>query len=154
MLRYRLRTLLLLTAVIAFGLFVVDNLSVAVWDGSFELTVRIDNVQSAKLERLAYSVEPKRDLAEWVAAHPTENVDRFESVEDLNGPFVVRVNCYGRESTFGRELSYGEFECLIVKARFVDGTERIDILEIPKGRHARSMTVTLGPRQDSPAGDE
>ncbi|MDZ4784324.1 MAG: hypothetical protein SGJ19_29100 [Planctomycetia bacterium] len=154
MLRFRLPTLLLLTAVFAFGLFVVDNLSVAVWDGSFDLTVHLNYGERAQLERLAYLVEQNRAMAEWVAVNPEHHGDWFEPVDDPNVPFVVGVNCYGRESTFGRELSYGEFECLIVKARFVDGTERIDVLDIPKGRHARSMSVTLGPRQDSPAVDE
>ncbi len=148
--QFRLRTLLLAIAATAVALFVVDNLSIGIWDGRFNLTVHINQEGRSDIERLSYRVDKTRDMADWIASNPTSPEAWFDPLLSTKLPFFdVYVPCYGRTSTFGRELSYGEFQCLIVKVRYTDGSERCVVFDIPTGRHARAMTITLPSREDS-----
>ena len=55
--------------------------------------------------------------------------------------FTAYVRCYSRD-WLGCEYSYGEFRCIVLLID-CNGEKTRTIVEIPRGRGPRSMTVTI-----------
>ena len=52
-------------------------------------------------------------------------------------------------SSFGRELSYTQFKLLVLRISFIDGEVELIPVEIPDGRKAREIRVTIPDSQAS-----
>lgn len=146
--RFRLRTLLLVVAVAAVILLIIDNGSVAVWDGHFPLQVHLRGTHGREIIEVAAEPLTRLEYADYVRNAPSKLDLRPERVEWVEGqPFTVRVPCSGRTSSFGRELSYTQFKLLVLRISFMDGEVALIPVEIPDGRKAREVRVTVPERK-------
>ncbi|HJQ80591.1 MAG TPA: hypothetical protein VJ828_11575 [Lacipirellulaceae bacterium] len=146
--RYKLRTLFVILAVAATALFVVDNGSVAVWDGHFPLQVYLRGTQDRRIIEVAAELLPQMEYADYVRNASSQLDLHPERVNWVVGQsFTVRVPCSGRTSTFGRELSYTQFKLLVVQISFMDGQAELIPVEIPDGRKDRDVIVIVAGRK-------
>jgi hypothetical protein len=68
----------------------------------------------------------------------------LEKVSCLEGqPFTVRVPCSGHTSALGREMKYWQFQLLVLHIEFADGKSTYVTVDIPDGRVAREVAVSM-----------
>jgi hypothetical protein len=121
-------------------------LPVAVWDGSFPLTVHV-SVTDAEAVSIACDVFQRRDYADF-AAQDSQLIEfrdwRAVKIEEFDGkPFEISVPVSGRTSLCGRDISRTQFQYLAVVAELADGKRISKIVEIPDGRVTRNVRVSL-----------
>jgi hypothetical protein len=142
--RYSLRTLLLLVAigpVVLSGLVYVPQM---IWDGRFALNVRFVNETGKTIDRIDAAAVIKREYADFHVAHPNVEEPRWRTFDlDDNGVAQIDVNCSGHVSQFtGIELSYMQFEAIVVRVEFTDGSQSLFAANIPE-RGKRHLDVDI-----------
>lgn len=138
-----LRVTLGVTAAVA---VIVSALAFAIqviWDGSYELTVRIEN-RGPPIRCVSCESHGMRDDAEFAVAHrlPPESA-MWSVVEDpfQGEPINVRVAVSGHDSFLGFELSRSQFRYLAVIVTYADGRKVGQVVDIPDMRESREVTV-------------
>lgn len=141
MARFKLSTLLLLLAVVAVLLAVVPLLTyIAVWDGRFQLNVTIESVEP--FHAAQYDYFWKRDIAQIVLSGGEES-DSWEFAQLSGSAFVLDLPCSGRINFYGHESSYSEPRYVVAKITLKNGEIVRKLIEVPQGRGARSVTISL-----------
>jgi len=120
-------------------------IQVKVWDGSFDLTVRVSSadgpLRSVRCESFA-----RREHAEELLERPGPPGSRVWSVaaEPFAGePLSVPVRVSGRESPCGREVGRYQFRFLAVIGELADGRRVGKLVEIPDCRVSREVSVVV-----------
>jgi hypothetical protein len=121
-----------------------DFFATILWVGDFPLEVQLEPRAGRQIVKVW--TETLSD-SQWAKEVPVEVLCadlRFKPVDRLDGSsFVVLVRCGGNQSGLGRERSYGEHRLLILKVDFADGESLFKVVEMPKGRGRRAVSVTL-----------
>jgi hypothetical protein len=141
------RALIIIIAVPVAGVLAWEFIpaQVLVWDGSFDLTVRVESAGD-RPRSVTCEAFGRREYAEAAVADglPPESRKWSTSADPFDGqPLTVRVAVNGRESPFGRELRRSQFRYLAVVAVLPDGQRVGKLAEIPDGRVSREVSVTL-----------
>lgn len=137
-LRYGICVLVLVT--ITAPLWCVE----AVWSGRFQLDVQIESRASQPIRSVSYATFYEQEEADWVSKsdHPSA-IGEFQAARDFDGKrFVADVRCGGRK-WLGFDRVYSEQRFVAMRIDCVNGVQLRTVEEIPAGRHARSMTVTI-----------
>jgi hypothetical protein len=141
------RALLMIVLLIVVGVLAWEfiPLAVTVWDGSFDLTVRVSST-AGPLDAVSCQACGRREDADYVLEHllPPET-RRWSAVADpFDGqPLTVVVPVSGRDSPSGRELRRSQFRYLVVIGQWQDGRRMGKLVEIPDGRVFREIDVSL-----------
>jgi hypothetical protein len=140
----KLRHVMALVAVVAIGLGLwLPSRNVAQWVGGFPLEVALEDRSGRSV--VAVAVEPVARMAEaeFFMAHPESPELHLEGVNWVAGQtFTVWVRS-GGTSMSGRELSYHQYQALIVRIEYADGTNRLLSVRIPGGRGPRRVSVSV-----------
>jgi hypothetical protein len=134
----------LATAVLLVGLWIYTSATWIIWDGDFQLTVRVSST-AGPLESVTCQAFSDRSKAELYERYPSEKTDLWSTISlPFDGePLQVTVRVSGRESMSGRELSRYQCKCLTVVGMLQDGQSLRKFVEIPDGRISREVTVSL-----------
>lgn len=138
-------------AVIAgvFGLLAALILApgVAVWDGRFRLTIRIDEDEPIDRDSLVFATCWFEREAVHALANPGHYEYGFRGSEFTdNGHAAIDVPASGRLGVWGTTGSYNHPEHLVVEFRLASSdnkTLRRKRFDIPTGRGPRSLTIAL-----------
>ncbi|MBX7102568.1 MAG: hypothetical protein K1X57_00700 [Gemmataceae bacterium] len=141
------RVLIAGVAVLGLGVLAWEFIPVLViiWDGGFDLTVRIECPEGRPLA-VTCEAFGRREYAEEAVAHllPPESRSWSTVVDPFDGqPITVQVAVSGRDSPFGRELRRSQFPFLAVIAVLPDGRRVGKVVDIPDGRVSREVSVAL-----------
>jgi hypothetical protein len=129
------------------ALWVYTSTTYIIWDGGFDLTVRVSS-NPGWPRSVSCQAFGNREDAEVVLDHmlPTESPLGSESAisDPFNGePLILIVPVSGRESMSGRQLSRFQFRWLVVIGVLQDGRRVGKLVEIPDGRESREVSVVL-----------
>lgn len=149
--QFRLRTLFVIVAAVSLPLVALDVLQRAVWDGSFELMVRLNDPRVSSITRLDYGLY-NREVAEFAKVRKVPR--DFEPAVLVRREFVADVRCWGTESGLGWRKTYDHTRWIVIWAHYRDGTDHCQVVEIPYGRGARMLEVDFGPGQDAATSNE
>ena len=142
--RYRLRTLLIVLAlgpVVLAGLFF--GLGDTVWDGRCGLNVRFVNETGKVIDRVEAAGVGDRAEADAYASTGLEPPGLRGIHLDQNGIGQIDVNCSGRDTWLGYELSYSRQRAIVVRVDFNDGTRSLFAADIPSQRDIRDLNVHI-----------
>jgi hypothetical protein len=106
---------------------------VAIWDGRFELTVRVSS-EPGPPQSVTCEAFPSRKHAEYVLEHllPPDAPPWSATADPFSGePLIVSVPISGKESLLGWELSRFQFRHLVVVAELPDGRRVGKLVDIP-----------------------
>ncbi len=135
-----------LLAVVAAAIWSYTSATYIIWDGGFELTVRVSsnlgpprsvNCQAFGDEELAKLVLEKM---------PQETFPGSESATSdpfTDEPLTVIIPVSGGGSMSGRQLGRFQFRWLVVIGVLPDGRRVGKLVEIPDGRESREVCVVL-----------
>src|SRR5262249_22830151 len=142
----RLRTKLTLVAatVLIAGLLAYDCCFGCFWVGGFRLQVNVVPSGSREITRISAEALMLKEWAQYVY-EGTDRVElRLEPVQFAAGkPFTVYVESSGERSAFGRDLGYFQYQLLVLRVEYADGTHEYVTAEIPDGRRQREMSVQV-----------
>src|SRR5262249_36908677 len=137
-----LRTVLFLAAVLAAGLLAYDLVVGAFCDGKFPLEVKLVSKTGREIVGVSAQALMQREWGEELRSDPQGFELDLQPVKWVEGrPFTVRVPFSSTRSGFGRELSYGQFELLVLRVEYADGTIAIVTARIPDGHSQRELSV-------------
>jgi hypothetical protein len=143
--QFRLRSLFIATAVIFAGLVAYDHLFRVWWVGRFPLQVHLVGPGHQRVSEVAADAVHAPKWMDRAGLDP-KRLDSLE-LEDVSWkdgqPFTVDVSCCGQESALGRDVSYAHDELLVLRIHFVDGTSTYLYADIPDGRVAREVAVSV-----------
>ena len=151
-LRFKVRHLMGLVAIVAIGTFMVDASHGIIWDGYFPLEVYLAGTAGQEIAQVAVKSMSHMTYVEcfvveagkWDAS--PENVDWKEGE-----PFTVLVRNSGTVSGCGRELSYSQHDDLIIRIIYKDGTKKEFHTAIPYGRSGpQRVTVDIPQQSHAP----
>ena len=147
--RFSLRTLLLVLAlgpIILFGLVCAPQM---IWDGRFALNVRFVNETGKTIDRIDAASVINREDADFHIAHPDIEQPRWNAIIlDNNGVGQIDVNCSGHVSQFtGIELSYMQFEAIVVRVEFADGSRSLFAVDVPERGKRHSQVDIPAPNK-------
>jgi hypothetical protein len=117
----------------------------AAWGGRFQLDVQLQSQASQPIHSVSYATFFRREEADSVVSNSDDPaaISEFKAAQDFDGKrFVVDVRCGGRK-WLGFDRIYSEERFIVLRVDYLDGEQLHTIEEIPAGRHARSMTVTI-----------
>lgn len=138
----RLWALLILGAVIMF--FSLPMFQCAVWDGHFPLALDVRSETGRRIEEVEFMSFFKRDVAEWIAENPDENVDWTpDPTTRESGIYLASVHCSGQLWLFNIELDYTEPRYIVLDVAYTDGNSIRKAAKIPPGRGRRSLKVIV-----------
>src|SRR5262245_3291887 len=147
MLRYKLRTLLI---VLAIGPMVLAAIYfgpvVTIWDGYFTLNVQLVNETGQAIDHVESAVVGSRHDAEVIVANPTMERGWFWKPANLDAAGVAQVDlrCSGHVNWFGREISYYQDPAIAFRVVFEDGTESRFAVDTPRERgRVRSLVANI-----------
>lgn len=141
------RAVIVVVAVLAVSVLAWEfiPIQVLIWDGSFDLTVRVDS-RTGQPRSVSCETFGSRDYAEEALSN-LEPPDRraWSTIADpFDGePLTVCVAVSGRESPFGRELRRSQFRYLVVVAVLPDWSRAGKLVDIPDGRVSREVSVSF-----------
>jgi hypothetical protein len=135
---------IVILVVLAF-LFLFDYIFGSFWVGSFPLQVSLVSKSDRRINRITAGVlVSTKESANAVKADLSRFQFDLEPMDWKQGsPFTVRVSCTGEDSGFGRELSYGQGQLLILCVEYADGQKEYVTADIPDGRRLRDITVDV-----------
>jgi hypothetical protein len=116
-----------------------------IWDGGFDLTVRVSS-HPGPPRAVSCQAFALREQAEFVLEHLLPPETRlWSAVADpfADEPLSVYVRVSGWASMSGRELRRFQFRYLVVIAVLPDGRRVGKLVDIPDGRVCREVTVEL-----------
>jgi hypothetical protein len=116
------------------------------WDGHFPLTVNFLGTKNQHIIDIAAQPLSHKEYAVYVKTVPGKLARELDlkHMDWIEGqPFNVQVPCSGRRSEFGRELTYSQFQLLVLRIGYQDGKVEFIPIEIPDGRVNRKLTVTI-----------
>jgi hypothetical protein len=140
-LRMKVKLVSFFVAIVA-ALFAYDLLGTVIWDGAFPLEIELANRGEQQIIRVSADVLMQREWATIVQTNPERielNLKPVSWAEE--NPFTVRVPCSGTRSGLGRERSYMQFQLLVLRVEYADGTSEFATADIPDGRLQRKMFV-------------
>jgi hypothetical protein len=121
--------------------FVVPRLEVAHWIGHCDLSVSLES--DAPITRVLYDTYVEED-AQWILQDRQKSLNAsFLDAKRVGDAFVAVVTCYGSFDLYERESSYAEPRFIVFRCMHPDGTETWKMAEIPEGRGARSVTISI-----------
>lgn len=122
--------------------FVVPLLVTSWWVGRFHLSISV--VSEVPLSALLYEEFFDEENAKFAFSEGANAPSgRFQQPERKGNGFLALVSCGGKSDMYGRDLSYSEARYIVLRCQHSDGTETWKMAEIPKGRGARSMTLSI-----------
>jgi hypothetical protein len=142
-----MRYCLAITALAAIGALAWEfvPIRVTVWDGAYDLTVRVSST-AGPLRSIRCEAFARREHAEELLERPAPLGPRTWSVvaDPFTGaPLRVPVRISGHESPSGREVSRFQFRHLAVIGELADGRQVGRLVEIPDCRVSREVSVAL-----------
>jgi len=120
---------------------------VAVWDGEFPLSVRIENkqdlsIRAVRCEAFGHQAEAQYVVDQTIARQPCDL--EMKEIPYAGDALEIHVPCFGKDlASLPIHISRGQFEYLAVVAELGDGTRLGKVAAIPDGRVSRSLTVEL-----------
>ena len=144
--QFRLKTLFaIITAAALLAFLVVVLLPyryMTIGIGHVDLAVTIES--DVPVTRVLFECFPDRRTAAWVVSEHYAGHDiSFRALPVNNGRFDTAVTFTDKRDANGRELSYTEYRYVVLRCQHPDGTETWKMAEIPRGRGARSMTISI-----------
>src|SRR5262245_12642682 len=142
--RYSLRTLLLLVAVVPIIIAGLVCVPQAVWDGRFDLNVRFVNKTGKAVSSIEATSVYDRRTADLYLAYPQGEQPPWRILAlDNNDTAQIEVKCFGRESQFtGIEFSYGQFGAIVIRVKFSDGSTSLFAVNTPE-RGKRQLDINI-----------
>lgn len=139
-----MRRVWIVAAVLVHGacLWVYTSAEWIIWDGSYQMTLRV----SGPVRAVGYEPFGHREDAEFIVQHAgsPKNWDWAITVEPFTGePLQVYVPMSGRASMSGRELDRVQFRYLAVAGQLEDGRWVAKVVDLPDCRESREVNVTL-----------
>jgi hypothetical protein len=118
-------------------------IQVTVWDGGFDVTVRVASAQP--LRSVSCQVFGRRAEAEEGLEHLLPEKGLWAAAADpfAGEPLTIHVPVGGRDSPSGRELSRFQSQYLVVVGQLPDGKRIGKLVEIPDCRVSRQVSVSL-----------
>jgi hypothetical protein len=141
------RALVATVTVLAAGVLAWEfvPLAVTIWDGGFDLTVRIES-PAGRPRSVTCESFGRREYADEAVAllRPPQSRSWSAVADPFDGrPLTVPVAVSGRDSPLGRKLRRFQFRFLAVIAVLPDGSQVGKVVEIPDGRASREVLVIL-----------
>jgi hypothetical protein len=141
------RALLIAVLVVLIGALAWEfvPVQVTVWDGGFDLTVRVSSTAVALRSVSCEAFAHRGDAEEALENHLPPRTRLWSAVADpfTGEPLRVTVPVSGHESPSGREISRFQFRHLVVIGQLPDGRRVGKLVEIPDCRESREVSVTL-----------
>jgi hypothetical protein len=137
----------LLIVLLAILLAAYDTAGQIAWIGSFPLDVVAQPVKERPIRRAWFDtlavpedfITRLRDKPELAEVEAT-----WTPLDDPRaGSFRIDVQCIGKDSAFGRPLSYGQHNVLALKFEFMDGETLYRAVQIPKQSGEDRVTIDL-----------
>src|SRR5262245_25278465 len=116
---------------VCLGLLVSGVVLCRLWVGNFPLEVRLVPYADREITGVSFDVPACAESAERGRGDIRKVELDLKPVEPVDGhTFTVRVRCGGCTSAFGWEWSYSQYQLLVLKIDFADGTSLLEIAEI------------------------
>lgn len=137
-----------IAAVVAIALLaiLISFRDVTVWVGRFPLTILVRQDETSNVDTATFRFATCWNDIEAKAAMESggSNEMRFLTADEVSDDrFTISVPCSGREGPFGIEYSYVQPKYVVVEMYNDDGSTVRKQLEIPTGRGARVVLMTL-----------
>jgi hypothetical protein len=141
--RYRLRTLLILVAIVPPLLALLYHGPViATWSGGFTLNVELKNATGKGIGHVDAAVLHSRDEAAIVIEHlPSGGGPWKPCAVDARGVVAIRISCSGRTTWLGRDTNYWHEPVIAFRVGFDDGSQSLFAVDIPPQRGVRELMV-------------
>ncbi|WP_439624709.1 hypothetical protein [Gemmata sp.] len=129
----------------AASLWAYTSVTYVVWDGGYDLTVRVSSKAGAPSAVSCQTHGVRRDAEYALEHHLPAVMKQWSATADpfVGEPLTVFVPVSGRNALSGRELSRSQFCWLVVTAVLPDGRRTGTLVEIPDGRVSREVRVEL-----------
>ena len=119
----------------------------AVWDGRFELMIRVDANRQIDESSLLFATCWDEREAVHAIQNPSVYEYGFRSPRNTDsGELLIDVPCSGRDGAYGYGSTYNHPKFLVVELRDIDDNDeqmsRIRFA-IPEGRGPRTMTIGI-----------
>ena len=144
-LQFRLSTFILLCGVgPALAYWLIAQIAIGRGCGDFELRLDTHSRSGRAIQLIEYEAHFGREVAEYAVSDPAArqllNFD-FAALEgtiaSCDVPHSHLVNA------FGHDLSYTYAPFLVLRITYDDGEQALQLVEVPQGRGARSMTLEI-----------
>jgi hypothetical protein len=140
------RTIAIVLAVLACFSLLLPFAVVAVWDGSFPLTVRVVSTELIDTNGVRFATFWREDEADAVVrAGAASDAVFHRAVVGPDGTWTLHIPCSGRSGPYGLNYSYVEPAHVVVEFRSVDEDAPVHYkkLAILRGRGPREVRITL-----------
>jgi hypothetical protein len=134
----------LVAVLVGLGVAGYDCLLRVDWVGAFPLRVQLNRKGPRLISRISAQALMASEWAEELRIDPRRLELDLKPVPWVEGqPFTVQVPSSGRMSGFGRDLSYFNFQLLVLRIEYADGTSEYVTADIPDGRVKREVFVVV-----------
>ncbi len=126
-------------------LWLLRPVQVIIWDGSFDLTVRVTSDEGPLLW-VTCEAFSRQEYAVEAAEHHLPPQSRMWSVKAdpfTGGPLTLAVPVSGRSTVDWRELKRFQFRHMVVIGGLPGGRRAVKLVEIPDCRVSREVAVVL-----------
>jgi hypothetical protein len=139
--KFRIKHLLLIPAIVLALGAVADYAVVAICDGGYDLTVELDAESAVNVSSVSYLGVNRPHVADSIIASIDDNLKFMERQESVD-PFVIRVGHSCRRSLFGRTWGHvQEYSHIVVVLHHPDGSRTIHRLTVPDRKQSRRVVV-------------
>jgi hypothetical protein len=135
--------LLLATALLAGLALAYDRTHVIAWVGGYAVHVRTERAGPRPIRAADVALLFR---AEWAAAEgdPGRIDSGWKPVAVVDGgSFVVEVKCSGKDSGFGRQISYARQEVLVLRVGYADGGNELVAADLPESHSSRELLLRV-----------
>jgi hypothetical protein len=120
-----------------------DRAEVIDWIGGYPVQVRVERSSPRPVSGLAAAVLFRREW-ELTEGDPARIDFPWQVVSGAGRePFTVQVQCGGKNSGLGRQISYVRQEVLVLKVSYADGGSGLVVAELPGSRSSRELSVQV-----------
>ena len=112
-----------------------------IWLGEIRLTVHLHSKHPSPIRAVSFDDRRRTPGCDSVEQYEW---DGLRSAEELaKSDFLVRVKCTGRDDGWGREISYGQCDLVLLQIEFEDGKIVRKLVDVPEGRGPREVDVQV-----------
>lgn len=112
-----------------------------IWIGQIRLTIHLHSKHPSPIRAVSFDDRRREPGCDLVEHYVWDGLRRAEELDDSD--FLVRVKCTGREDGWGRELSYGQCDLVLLQIEFEDGKIIRKLVDVPPGRGPREIIVKV-----------
>jgi hypothetical protein len=144
--RFRLRTLFLITFVVALSALGIRSCArrpFMHWVGGFNVDMQVQSRSGRSVSGVEYHLVLNEREKEWLQTGHNVDIFRFERCPVDNGKFSLLVKSGGSKNVFGQSLVYFHYPYALLRVEYADGRHHLQMIDIPSDRDKRSIVVSV-----------